>query len=36
MKEITHAAKNTSSLIEGTIKKIKEGTEQVNKAGDAF
>jgi methyl-accepting chemotaxis protein len=30
------AAKNTSSLIEGTIKKIKEGTEQVNKAGDAF
>jgi len=30
------AAKNTSSLIEGTIKKIKEGTEQVNKAGEAF
>ena len=30
------AAKNTTNLIEGTIKKIKEGTEQVNKAGDAF
>ncbi len=30
------AARNTSSLIEGTIKKIKEGTEQVNKAGEAF
>jgi methyl-accepting chemotaxis protein len=30
------AAKNTANLIEGTIKKIKEGTEQVNKAGDAF
>jgi methyl-accepting chemotaxis protein len=30
------AAKNTASLIEGTIKKIKEGTEQVNKAGSAF
>ncbi len=30
------AAKNTSSLIEGTIKKIKEGTDQVNKVGEAF
>ena len=30
------AARNTTNLIEGTIKKIKEGTEQVNKAGDAF
>jgi methyl-accepting chemotaxis protein len=30
------AAKNTTNLIEGTIRKIKEGTEQVNKAGDAF
>ena len=30
------AAKNTSNLIEGTIRKIKDGTEQVNKAGDAF
>ncbi len=30
------AAKNTTTLIEGTIKKIKEGTEQVNKAGEAF
>ncbi|HOV86929.1 MAG TPA: methyl-accepting chemotaxis protein [Syntrophobacteraceae bacterium] len=30
------AAKNTANLIEDTIKKIKEGTEQVNKAGDAF
>jgi methyl-accepting chemotaxis protein len=30
------AAKNTTNLIEGTIKKIKEGTEQVNKAGEAF
>src|SRR5208283_4326255 len=30
------AAKSTTNLIEGTIKKIKEGTEQVNKAGDAF
>ncbi|MHC1729636.1 MAG: methyl-accepting chemotaxis protein [Syntrophobacteraceae bacterium] len=30
------AAKNTASLIESTIKKVKEGTEQVNKAADAF
>lgn len=30
------AAKNTASLIEGTIKKIKDGTDQVNKAADAF
>jgi len=30
------AAKNTTNLIEGTIRKIKEGTEQVNKAGGAF
>jgi methyl-accepting chemotaxis protein len=30
------AAKNTTNLIEGTIKKIKEGTEQVDKAGEAF
>ncbi len=30
------AAKNTTNLIEGTITKIKEGTEQVNKAGEAF
>ncbi len=30
------AAKNTANLIEGTIKKIKEGTEQVNQAGEAF
>lgn len=30
------AAKNTTNLIEGTIKKIKEGTEQVTKAGEAF
>jgi methyl-accepting chemotaxis protein len=30
------AAKNTANLIEGTIKKVKEGTEQVNKAGEAF
>jgi methyl-accepting chemotaxis protein len=30
------AARNTTNLIEGTIQKIKEGTEQVNKASDAF
>ncbi|MFZ0929816.1 MAG: methyl-accepting chemotaxis protein [Syntrophobacteraceae bacterium] len=30
------AAKNTTNLIEGTITKIKEGTEQVNKAEDTF
>lgn len=30
------AAKNTATLIEGTIKKVKEGTEQVHKAADAF
>ncbi|MFZ2446414.1 MAG: Cache 3/Cache 2 fusion domain-containing protein [Syntrophobacteraceae bacterium] len=30
------AAKNTSSLIEGTVKKIKEGSDQVVKTNDAF
>lgn len=30
------AAKSTANLIEGTIEKIKEGTEQVDKAGNAF
>ena len=30
------AAKNTTNLIEGTIKRIKDGTEQVNRAGEAF
>jgi methyl-accepting chemotaxis protein len=30
------AAKNTANLIEDTIGKIKEGTDQVHKAGDAF
>lgn len=30
------AAKNTTSLIETTINKVKEGTQLVNRAGDAF
>lgn len=30
------AARNTSSLIEGTVKKINEGSDQVVKTGDAF
>ena len=30
------AAKSTSSLIEGTVKKVKDGTELVNKANHAF
>ena len=32
----SEAARNTTNLIEGTIKKAKEGTELVNKAGEAF
>ncbi len=30
------AAKNTASLIEGTVNKVKEGTQQVDKAAQAF